>query len=162
MDTQATAQQILSSIQTGKTTVEVIVQQMAQMEEALDRGAAVLGLKCTPEEAREVIRAVRAGLAPAPAAEATTTETHVKETHMAHFVIRNDFHGSEVTLSLPQQGGVLSAGQVRKARRALCGMAGCTCGGLIGERGPQSAQVIAMPHGAMLRPWPPRRGTDEA
>ena len=70
MDTQATAQMILTSIQTGTTTPEVIERQMAQMEEALDRGAQVLGLKGTPDEAREVIRLVRAGLAPQPEAPA--------------------------------------------------------------------------------------------
>ena len=66
MDTQATAQQILATIQTGTTTADVIERQMAQMEAALDRGAEVIGLRCTPEEAREVIRLVRAGLAPQP------------------------------------------------------------------------------------------------
>ena len=70
MDTHATAAMILQSIETGTTTPEVIERQMAQMEEALDRGAQVLGLKGTPDEAREVIALVRAGLAPQPAASA--------------------------------------------------------------------------------------------
>ena len=70
MDTAATAQTILTTIRTGKTTADVVERQMAQMEEALTRGAAVVGLKGTPEDAREVIRLVRAGLAPAPEAVA--------------------------------------------------------------------------------------------
>lgn len=72
MDTQHTADMILTSIQNGKTTADVTLQQMAQMEAALDRGAEVMGLRCTPEEAREVIRLVRAGLAPAPEAPTAT------------------------------------------------------------------------------------------
>lgn len=35
----------------------------------------------------------------------------------------------------------LSAGQVRRIRRALCGHYGCICGGELGERGPQAYEV---------------------
>lgn len=65
MNTNATAQTILTSIQTGKTTQDVVESQMLAMEAAIDRGAEVIGLRCTYDEAREVIRLVRAGLAPA-------------------------------------------------------------------------------------------------
>jgi hypothetical protein len=73
---------------------------------------------------------------------------------MAQFILRNDFHHSEVILSLPRAGGQLSRGQVRKARQALCGLTGCVCGGQLGERGPQTYEVLATPDGgAIVRPF---------
>lgn len=49
--------------------------------------------------------------------------------------LRNDFHGTEVTLRA-EPGQVLSLGQAARARRTLCGIAGCTCGNDLGMRGP--------------------------
>jgi hypothetical protein len=48
----------------------------------------------------------------------------------------NNFHNTETTIHVPES-GKLTATQVRRARRALCGVTGCTCGGELGERGPQ-------------------------
>jgi len=51
--------------------------------------------------------------------------------------LTNDFHHSAVTLMVGED-GKLNPGQVRRARRALCGISGCTCAGNLGERGPQA------------------------
>lgn len=51
-------------------------------------------------------------------------------------VLTNSFHGTAVRLIL-LDGQTLSPGQVRRARRVLCGVAGCGCCGVVGERGPQ-------------------------
>ena len=51
--------------------------------------------------------------------------------------LKNSFHGSEVNLRplvLPDGQLELTAGQVRRARRVLCGIATCTCGGTLGDR----------------------------
>jgi len=50
----------------------------------------------------------------------------------------NNFHNSSVNLRLDEDYWVLTARQVRRAREALCGLRDCTCGGMLGERGPQS------------------------
>lgn len=59
--------------------------------------------------------------------------------------LRNDFHNSEVTLRTNVLSHIhnvatayLSAGQVKKAKRKLCGVQGCTCSGEAGICGPQS------------------------
>jgi hypothetical protein len=59
---------------------------------------------------------------------------------MSTITLRNDFHGSEVSIRATV-GQELSLAQVLRARRILCGISGCTCGGNLGERGPQSAEV---------------------
>jgi len=51
--------------------------------------------------------------------------------------LKNDFHHTRVSLK-SRHGHRLSPGQVTRARRELCGIDGCTCGGYCGERGPQS------------------------
>jgi hypothetical protein len=55
--------------------------------------------------------------------------------------LTNDFHNTSVSLRVELTGfyAYLSPAQARRARRALCGVAGCTCGGTLGERG--SAQL---------------------
>lgn len=60
--------------------------------------------------------------------------------------LRNDFHNTSVTLR-PAADGTLSAGQVARAKRTLCprARAGCTCGGNLGERGPQEQQLEFVP-----------------
>lgn len=50
--------------------------------------------------------------------------------------IRNDYHNTEVTLRA-NIGDELTASQIKRARKALCGISGCMCGGPIGDRGPQ-------------------------
>jgi len=52
--------------------------------------------------------------------------------------ITNSFHNSSVRLDLPDD-GILSTRQVRRARRELCGIPTCVCGGNLGERGKQFA-----------------------
>ncbi len=52
--------------------------------------------------------------------------------------IRNSFHNTEVTLvagSVYKGRWWLTRSQVNRARRVLCGVDGCTCGGLLGQRG---------------------------
>lgn len=49
--------------------------------------------------------------------------------------LTNDFHHTEVRLRVT--GNQLSPNQVRRARRILCGISDCSCGGVAGERGPQ-------------------------
>ena len=51
-------------------------------------------------------------------------------------IVRNDFHDSSVTLKATI-GDELSPSQIRRSQRELCGIANCTCGGPLGERGPQ-------------------------
>jgi hypothetical protein len=54
---------------------------------------------------------------------------------MQTLTLTNDFHNTSVTLRV--KGGHLSAGQVARARRELCGVDDCTCSGDVGTRGPQ-------------------------
>ena len=49
--------------------------------------------------------------------------------------LANDFHNTEITLICKD--GKLSAGQVKRASRTLCGVSGCCCSGDVGYRGPQ-------------------------
>jgi hypothetical protein len=57
--------------------------------------------------------------------------------------LTNDFHNTEVVLHVYDF--LLSYGQVQKARRALCGVKGCRCGGFLGERGGQEVAILPMP-----------------
>ena len=50
--------------------------------------------------------------------------------------IRNDFHGTAARLRA-SIGDTLTPSQVKRCRKALCGIEGCTCGGALSERGPQ-------------------------
>lgn len=54
---------------------------------------------------------------------------------MSHITLNNNFHGTAVRIAA-EPGQVLSLGQVARARRALCGISGCTCGNALGMRGP--------------------------
>jgi hypothetical protein len=58
--------------------------------------------------------------------------------------ITNDFHGTEVTLLASVEAGILrlTPRQVSRARRELCGHAGCTCGGYLGERGALIGAIV--------------------
>jgi hypothetical protein len=57
--------------------------------------------------------------------------------------LKNDFHGTEVTLRVDLDGTILSAGQVARARRALCGFRGCTCAHTyLGTRGRQEVSIM--------------------
>jgi len=50
--------------------------------------------------------------------------------------VRNDFHNTEARIRA-SIGDTLTPSQVRRCRRTLCGIKGCTCGGALSERGPQ-------------------------
>ena len=54
---------------------------------------------------------------------------------MKQITLTNDFHGTSVNV-VPVN-GLLSASQVARARRALCGSRDCQCGGYAGTRGRQ-------------------------
>lgn len=56
--------------------------------------------------------------------------------------LKNDFHNSSISIRA-ELGQWLSKSQIARARKALCGITGCTCGGNLGERGKQSVQVDA-------------------
>ena len=51
-------------------------------------------------------------------------------------ILRNNFHQTKVQINL-HGSRTLSKYQVKRARKALCGRPTCTCGGILGERGPQ-------------------------
>ncbi len=55
---------------------------------------------------------------------------------MKNLTLTNDFHNTSVTLRVGPS-LTLSARQVARSRRVLCGNHDCTCGGNAGERGPQ-------------------------
>lgn len=54
--------------------------------------------------------------------------------------LKNDFH-STVCGVRAKLGQPLSKSQIRRTRRELCGIADCSCGGVLGERGPQGVHV---------------------
>jgi len=54
--------------------------------------------------------------------------------------LKNDFHRSEVRLRA-EEGEPFTDSQIRRARRTLCGVQGCVCGGAMGERGPQDVEI---------------------
>lgn len=63
----------------------------------------------------------------------------------------NDFHNTEITLIV--KNGMLSPAQVKKSKKALCGIAGCTCGDELGTRGNQD-----LPEGMEIIPRQNREG----
>jgi len=52
------------------------------------------------------------------------------------FVVKNNFHNTSYTFRTRYY-KALSRDQIRLCRNALCGVSNCTCGGVVGERGPQ-------------------------
>ena len=66
--------------------------------------------------------------------------------------LRNDLHNTSVTVrpkgtTIVEVGNVrvhyaiLSVGQARRAKKALCGVKGCVCSGDLGLRGPQDLSL---------------------
>ncbi len=59
--------------------------------------------------------------------------------------LTNDFHGTHVRLDVPALSHIhneievqrITPHQRARARRTLCGIDGCTCGGAFGQRGRQ-------------------------
>ena len=68
--------------------------------------------------------------------------------------LRNDFHGSEVRLDVSGD-GVLTGRQVDRARRALCGIKGCDCGGVCGTRGGQQTEYLGRTYLVHIDPLGP-------
>lgn len=62
--------------------------------------------------------------------------------------LKNNFHGTEVRL-IPRNGR-LSPAQMRRARRVLCGLSECKCGGI---RGPQEYDVEGDGEGGAIVEW---------
>ena len=60
---------------------------------------------------------------------------------MTTITIRNEYHNSKYPLRVACLPARLSDSQVARCRRALCGIAGCTCGGNLGERGRQDVEI---------------------
>ena len=60
---------------------------------------------------------------------------------MTTVTLRNNFHNTECRVR-PDANGVLSPSQVKRVRRALCGIKDCTCGhGPCSTRGPQDVEI---------------------
>lgn len=55
-------------------------------------------------------------------------------------VLTNDFHRTSVVLLL--QSSFLTDAQIKRSWKNLCGIHSCTCSGVTGFRGPQSAHII--------------------
>ncbi len=63
---------------------------------------------------------------------------------MTNVTLTNDFHGTEVTIRTEVLSHIWhtstirpTLGQIKRAKRVLCGIDGCTCSGDLGTRGPQ-------------------------
>lgn len=59
------------------------------------------------------------------------------------YTLSNDFHDTRVTVR-PANDGTMTSRQVRRARRELCGMSDCCCGGYLHERGyqPRGLEIV--------------------
>jgi len=63
-----------------------------------------------------------------------------KTTTGSKITLSNDFHNTEVTVLVKDNR--LTNRQIDRARRALCGIAGCTCSGATGTRGRQAVSLV--------------------
>lgn len=63
--------------------------------------------------------------------------------------LRNDYHGTEYNI---RYNGPLTPAQVQRCRKHLCGIPACTCGGLLGEHGPQPVDIEIVGGKIVLRP----------
>jgi hypothetical protein len=63
--------------------------------------------------------------------------------------LKNDFHNTRCRLRV-QVGEYLSVGQVKRARRELCGIPNCVCGNELGCRGWQGQQQIRLDYEDMV------------
>ncbi|MFZ6755745.1 hypothetical protein ACO0K9_00880 [Undibacterium sp. Ji50W] len=59
---------------------------------------------------------------------------------MTIITLKNDFHNTEVTLRM--KSSCPTEAQVKKSWNTLCGIKGCTCGNVMGMRGPQEVEMI--------------------
>ena len=53
--------------------------------------------------------------------------------------LRNNFHNTLVILHM--KGAYPTVAQIKRARKELCGIKGCSCGNVLGERGPQTVII---------------------
>ena len=63
------------------------------------------------------------------------------------YTLTNDFHNTTITLRT--RTGRLSKRQIDRSRAELCGVEGCTCGGWLGEYGPQTIRILMTPSGGL-------------
>ena len=78
--------------------------------------------------------------------------------------ITNDVHNTERTVIAQPACGLyyLTEGQARDCRAFLCGVAGCCCGGVLGQSGEQCVHVYGEPNGEVaLSPKPQDEETDD-
>lgn len=62
---------------------------------------------------------------------------------MMLITLRNDFHNSSVTIRANALPHVITPSQEKRVLRALCGVTGCTCGGVRGpQRGPEGQKIV--------------------
>ena len=56
---------------------------------------------------------------------------------MKRITVKNNFHNTEANVVLRWGTNKISGSTVRRIAKELCGLSGCKCGGVMGERGPQ-------------------------
>lgn len=73
---------------------------------------------------------------------------------MNKITLTNDFHGTTINLVL--RAGRLSPRQIRRAWRALCGIADCCCSGEAGQRGHGNPLIYVNPNTGIgdVEAWP--------
>ena len=64
--------------------------------------------------------------------------------------LANDFHNSTARVLVGLGNTELSASQIRRLRSKLCGIAGCACGGVLGQRGPQPLAIVEYAPGKVV------------
>jgi hypothetical protein len=59
-------------------------------------------------------------------------------------ILKNDFHNTSVRLDVRPKHGYLrlSEYQIKRAKKALCGVLGCTCSNTVGMRGPNDYEFF--------------------
>ena len=65
-------------------------------------------------------------------------------------ILANNFHHTTARVRVGLGNTELSANQVRRLRNKLCGMSGCTCGGVLGQRGPQPLAIVEYAPGKVV------------
>lgn len=63
----------------------------------------------------------------------------LKKENTMRRILKNDFHNTEVNLNVKNWN--LSANQIKRARKILCGIDGCTCGNVAGMRGSDNPDI---------------------
>ncbi len=57
-----------------------------------------------------------------------------------YVLLSNDYHDTQCVVS-PDSSGYININQMRRAKKILCGIPGCTCSGNLGTRGPQDVEI---------------------